>query len=206
MAPFTVGLRESMERVERDSIAYLSRQGRTPSCTRGCCACCEMLVTITWPEAFLLAEDLRARGQVALFLPDLLEQARKASFQGVDSATYWQRRIRCALLLPDGDCALYATRPAPCRLYFAFGPPNLCASRNGHTICTGGARSFGMALAEQLSAQGFERAYEFAPLPLMVLGALRELGEDLGQDALSPSERLRRYGDHVTTQDLKRKR
>jgi Fe-S-cluster containining protein len=171
-----------------------------PSCSRGCSACCELLCLITWPEAALLAEDLRARGLVARLAPALADQARRASFDGVDARTYFDARVPCALLEADHTCAVYAARPAACRYHVAFSP----ACRSARSRRRSGPRRAPPAILrevllpilDEMAEQVGEEAREAGPLPVMVLAALRDLGEDV-QMPITPAVWLARFGARV---------
>jgi Fe-S-cluster containining protein len=198
--PLAETMRDVLAAYEHHFGAWIART-RPTSCAPGCAACCELLCLITWPEALLIAEVLRARGDVARLVPELQHQAVAASFDGIDAKTYFERRIGCAFLGPDRLCAVYAARPAPCRFHVAFTPAALCSDRTpgAATETIDNAPILRQVLGpvlEDLDRQGVPEAREAGPLPVMVLAALRALGEDVGP-SISPREWLDRYGEHV---------
>jgi Fe-S-cluster containining protein len=102
------------------------------SCSRGCSACCFQNVTTSEPEAKLAYEAALGAGH-ALDIERLRKQAEH------DADTYQQALAhserRCVMLKDDGDCAIYAARPAACRTYRVVTPPDLC-----DTVANPGAR------------------------------------------------------------------
>jgi len=84
------------------------------ACRSGCSFCCHNAVSVSAPEAFRLAREVRA-------LPALEQAAvratllnRAAELSALTLAEQAQRRTPCALLSPHGICQAYAARPLPC--------------------------------------------------------------------------------------------
>ena len=194
-------MRRSFEAAAEPFANWIASSGRVPSCAKGCAACCELLALITWPEAALLAEHLITRGLVAKHLPALQEQARRASFDGLDADSYWQARIPCAFLAPDRSCAVYDVRPGPCRWHLAYTAPAACEDRTPGTEIQGcdegePTRVVVLPLLAEMARQVGDVAYEAAPIPIMVLAALQDLGQDVGE-ITSPRAWLDRHGARV---------
>ncbi len=204
MIPLARYMRELMKGADQGFAEWLAQKDtRTPTCVRGCTACCELLALITWPEGVLLAEDLRERGEVERFLPALRDHAKRSSYAGIDPASYWERRIPCAFLQPDGDCGVYAARPTTCRFHIVFSPRERCAARgpDEETLVTQVDEAPLQAqvmvpILKHCNEQGFREAFEIAPVPVMVLGALEQLGELVGP-ILTPHKWFKKYGKHV---------
>lgn len=184
---------------------WVGKSGETISCCKGCpearSACCELLCLITWPEAAVLAETLRERGLVAEYLPRLQEQARRTSFPGVDAGTYFAARIPCAFLTDARECAFYDSRPGPCRYHVVISPPAACDDRTfGNQTASVDivpvlAELLGPILSDMEKQIGQE-AWQIAPLPVLVLAALKDLGEDVGE-VITPEEWRAKYGEHA---------
>lgn len=102
--------------------------GRGP----GCNACCTLLLSLTLPEALLLALHLDAspgRLDRVLRSDESARQASVLSRPKVSTRSYQAERVTCPLLCPrTGLCTAYTVRPLSCRLYLVTTPPHLCAS------------------------------------------------------------------------------
>jgi Fe-S-cluster containining protein len=103
-------------------------------CTRGCTACCYQNVAVSEPEA-----DLAYAAAFRAFHELDVERLRKQAQHGVETfqtaLTHAERR--CVMLKDDGDCAIYAARPAACRVYRVVSEPEACDTEkhpNGRTL------------------------------------------------------------------------
>jgi len=83
------------------------------ACRLGCNHCCHNMVSVTAPEAFLIARAVRTREHQPLLLASAL-QPRLAAAIGLSADQRVGRRIPCPLLI-DGACSIYAERPIMCR-------------------------------------------------------------------------------------------
>ncbi len=200
MIALAEAVRDTFAVTEQSFRAWLTRT-RQPSCSKGCAACCELLTLVTWLDAVLLAEVLRERDLVQEVLPKLVAQAELATFVGVDPVKYFERRIPCALLAADRTCRVYDARPLTCRLHVTFTPAAMCEDRTPGTATE--QLDQAPVLAEvvgpmllEVGRQGFPDAWVFAPLPVMVLAALRELGEEV-PPTITPREWAERHGEHA---------
>jgi Fe-S-cluster containining protein len=140
--------------VERNLVLVLeayAADGLTPSCQRGCDACCHQLVMTTVAEADAAAEAIRAwpsadrawlDGRLTEWLDttaDLRDRLQAESDGDIEAlvedlaAEYWQRRVACPFL-HEGACRLYESRPLICRHHFSLSDPALCAEAEGEAI------------------------------------------------------------------------
>jgi Fe-S-cluster containining protein len=100
--------RALIDKVEAFASATFARRRADMQCGAGCSSCCEVSLRVTSVEADeirigLAALSPSARAEVALRGANA--QAREA----IDEPK------RCAMLEPDGRCAVYAHRPLVCR-------------------------------------------------------------------------------------------
>lgn len=122
--------------------------GKTPSCHKGCAACCRMPVPLSAPEAFALRECVRARStdqqdRISAWFADTksqllshglwqrLSELCNASEQPNDDALedlnreYYALRIPCPFL-EEEVCTIYEERPAACRELLVTSLPERC--------------------------------------------------------------------------------
>jgi Fe-S-cluster containining protein len=208
MIPIADHMRTVFKDTDRGFDQYLAKvqanYGYIKSCKRGCAACCELFNLITWPEAAIIAEQLRADGRLSQFLPRLHKAARQACYQGVDHASYWRRHLACPFLLPKiNDCAIYTVRPLSCRVYVSFSPAELCVLRGKSAPKilqpdTGKIQTQVLfPTLERMFIAGFDKAFDLAPLAVMTLAALREVGVRPARRSIAPATWLHRYGHHM---------
>lgn len=124
------------------------RTGQTISCQNGCAACCRMLVPISVPEAYVLAqaiqdlpESTRQKLQKNItttknllaqegLLPTLLEISETDhsltddEIEPVNQA-YYALRTPCPFL-EEESCSIYEHRPAACRELLVTSDATLC--------------------------------------------------------------------------------
>lgn len=123
---------------EIDRSMQIAAERHHPTCTKGCSACCELLVVLTAVEADALADrvvnDPALKGDVEAILANLDRQS-VALVWGADDIgplrhEWWQARHQCALLDPETKlCRVYEYRPAPCRTHLVVSDPALCGRR-----------------------------------------------------------------------------
>ena len=135
------------ERCERE-LATLA----TPTCRRGCSACCEHLVPVAPAElrrlrgvveALPAGERARLRRRFAsarlqlmkAHLWDLLEDAAVAppEEQAWLASSYRSARVPCPFL-DDGECSIYDERPLACRLQAVTSDPAECHKSRGEVV------------------------------------------------------------------------
>ncbi|HEX7479636.1 MAG TPA: YkgJ family cysteine cluster protein [Polyangiales bacterium] len=101
--------RALVDKVTAFTAAACERRAADIACTAGCSSCCEVWLTVSPVEAAQLRAGLAAlspQARAQLGERGRHEQAREA--EGAANA-------RCAMLEPDGRCAVYAHRPLVCR-------------------------------------------------------------------------------------------
>jgi Fe-S-cluster containining protein len=122
--------------------------GNTISCTKGCAACCRMLVPVSVPEAFLLydlsqslppaeAERLNRqrqntrvtleRGHLWTQLMEIAEWSTPLSDEQLDpiNRDYFGLHVPC-LFLENECCSIYDDRPSACRELHVTSPAEWC--------------------------------------------------------------------------------
>jgi Fe-S-cluster containining protein len=114
------------------------------ACKRGCNACCEELIMVWLPEAMAVArwlgrpQNAEVREHFLAAYPrwrpavgDAPERIARAFARGNAARVaelhieQWQKRVMCAFNR-DGDCTVYAVRPAKCRTGHAIGTNEHC--------------------------------------------------------------------------------
>jgi Fe-S-cluster containining protein len=106
---------EAMAQVRQD--AGIDAELKRIACAQGCSSCCHQVVAVTVAEAERIARFIAALPQ-----PDrqAFHQRAKAAWakgSGLDPAGWWQARIPCAALDPDGGCIIHPVRGLACRGY-----------------------------------------------------------------------------------------
>lgn len=192
-------LRRMSEEAQALEVRQIQDSGGRVSCRQGCAACCRMLIPVSAPEAFALAESIRTwpapRREAALArLRDardtldragLLAQLRDFAeapdqwsdeqFEPVNRA-YFGLRLPCPFLVEE-SCSIYEDRPAACRELQVTSPPEFCDDPERHPV-----RSvpiplrIGTALA-QLWADLAGGPVRFIPLPLALDWAERQAAQ-----------------------------
>lgn len=135
---------QAMALEEQQAVA----SGEHISCRKGCAACCRMLVPLSAPEAFALADlietlpddrrrairrrvDEACRGleQAGLLkrLTDIAESERQLSDEDMEPTNrdYYTLRMPCPFLENEA-CSIYEDRPAACRELLVTTPAELC--------------------------------------------------------------------------------
>ena len=181
-------LRRLGEEAQALEVRRLQAGGDRVSCRRGCAACCRMLIPVSAPEAFALAESMRAwpepRRQAVLArmrdardrldsagllsaLQNFAEAPQQLSdeqFEPVNRA-YFALRLPCPFLVEE-SCSIYEDRPAACRELQVTSPPEFCNDPERHPVQSVPIPlRIGTALA-QLWADLAGGPVRFIPLPL----------------------------------------
>lgn len=141
-------LRDFGAEVQNIEEARAAEKGRFRSCTKGCAACCRMLVPLSSPEAFRVMDYIRqlpveqqqrlaARlEQVKSLLVshglwqqliDVAESERPLNDEALApiNEAYYSLRIPCPFL-EENACAVYEERPSACRELLVTSPPTSC--------------------------------------------------------------------------------
>lgn len=122
-----------------------------PSCKKGCTSCCDQLVPISIPEAFMMHDLVsglsEARQEEVLTrvvdAEAVLEGLGVDAFSLTDTSDqsvrqllvqYHRSGVRCPFL-ENESCSIYASRPASCREYLVSSPAENCA-KIGEAIVT----------------------------------------------------------------------
>ncbi len=151
--PVMRGLGEEVQKLE---LTRAREAGQTLSCHKGCAACCRMLVPISAPEAFALANmmdrlappererllsklDLAqqrlAQAGVLQQLSALAESSDPVSDEAIEplNRAYYALRMPCPFL--DNEiCSIYDDRPAACRELAVTSPATDCQDMTRQTI------------------------------------------------------------------------
>jgi Fe-S-cluster containining protein len=141
----------------------LITEGRKPTCSRTCSACCRHFVASVEPfELLALDAHLKARPEYpetiisnhrkSLLYEDLLVGERKRGApeeEADDRATYryFLKGVPCTFLEADGSCGVYDHRPMACRMFFAESPPRFCA---GKALASPWNRNFQVEMPQEI--------------------------------------------------------
>lgn len=129
-------------------VARSAGSGKAVSCSRGCAACCRMLVPLSVPEALALREwvqTLPAEQQQGIVsrveqakilllrhglwqpLSDLCEAEQPPDDDRLEALNqaYFALRLPCPFL-QDELCVIYEERPSACRELLVSSPPEWC--------------------------------------------------------------------------------
>lgn len=140
------------------------------ACARGCTHCCSLHVSVSAPEALVLAAFLRDQLDATAFAT-LREQLARAAeeVRGLDQAARVTAKTKCPLLVGDA-CSVYPVRPLACAgassvdasaCEKALDDPN--AGVPIEPIVHGAMRAVQLGLAVALSARGLDVGrYELA--------------------------------------------
>ena len=141
-------IRRFGEEAQALEVAHSTDASKTPSCHKGCAACCRMLVPLSAPEAFALGEWVRSRptDQQERIVARLVEAKTQLLSQGlwerlselcnapeqpkddvleVMNREYYALRLPCPFL-EEEVCTIYEARPAACRELLVSSPPERC--------------------------------------------------------------------------------
>jgi len=134
----------------------LAAEGKTRSCTKGCAACCRMLVPLSPPEAYALMDCIRSwpaekRDRIATRLAEtksvllshglwhrlveLGESSRPPDDDALEpiNQEFYVLRIACPFL-EENMCSIYDVRPAACRELLVTSPADHCQDMASYDI------------------------------------------------------------------------
>ncbi len=192
-------MRSLGEEVQALELTRVRQSGHTVSCHKGCAACCRMLVPMSAPEAFALANRIEqleqpernrllakldltqqqlARAGLLPQLSALAESADPPSDEAIEpvNRAYYALRMPCPFLENEA-CSIYDDRPAACRELAVTSPATDCQNMTSHTIRpVPVALRIGTALS-LLWADLTGTAPRLIPLPLAVTWAKQHHAE-----------------------------
>ncbi len=145
IVPLMRGLGEQVQALEQNRVV---EAGQVISCQKGCAACCRMLVPVSAPEAFALAEAFarydeptRTRLEASLDtakarlteaglwerLTALAESPDTPSDDAIEplNRAYYAMRMPCPFLEHE-ICSIYQDRPSACRELAVTSPATFC--------------------------------------------------------------------------------
>jgi len=122
-----------------------------PSCKKGCTSCCDQLIPISIPEAFMIhdlvsgmneerqSEVLTRIVDAEAVLEELGIDAHSLDNAGEQSVRqllvqYHRSGVRCPFLENEA-CSIYTSRPSSCREYLVTSPAENCA-KIGEAVVT----------------------------------------------------------------------
>lgn len=196
-------MRSLGEEVQTMEQRRLVEAGQTVSCQKGCAACCRMLVPVSAPEAYALADtidhleqnernrllakldlagQLLARASLLKQLSSLAESPDPIDDEAVESLNraYYALRMPCPFL--DNEvCSIYADRPAACRELAVTSPATECRDMTSEAIravpvAVRISTTLGLLWAELTTT-----APRLIPLPLAIDWAKRHRREQAGR-------------------------
>jgi len=106
-------------------------------CKKGCSFCCSRIVPVTTDEAELLVTRLEAQdGGTILprriqYLEDQAEYPLNQEFQYLALPPAIKA---CIFLTPQGECSVYTSRPAACRIHQVTSEPIHCSPEEGTKV------------------------------------------------------------------------
>jgi hypothetical protein len=162
-----IGLMRSVLRLGSNVVRGAREGARLPiaasACAVGCAHCCRVHVSVTPPEAFVLAAFLRdTRADLAAVTARVVEAAERV--RSMDQDARLAAKLACPLL--EGErCAAYPARPLACAGANSFDAA-ACA-RGGEIplepLLLGGLRATSLGLSVALAARGLDAGrYELA--------------------------------------------
>lgn len=154
--------------------------------------CCEYLALCTTIEAADIALLLTSKPDWRTIVPELVSNALRCDFEGLNEREYQLRRIPCPFLRPVGAglkrCGIYSHRPGPCRYLYSLDSPDSCSAAATASKTNGSHRALDTVAVQQYIA---EVSQEFcddvklvnmvAPISIMVLSMMHAIVFDPGQ-------------------------
>lgn len=141
-------LRQLGEQAQALEQQRATASGAAISCTRGCAACCRMLIPVSPPEAFALSAMVAAlpderrqaierrladthakleKAGLLAGLSNLAETNRPVTDEEAEplNRAYYALKLPCPFL-ENEECSIYADRPAACRELLVTSPAEWC--------------------------------------------------------------------------------
>lgn len=196
-------MRSLGEEVQALELTQVRQTGQTVSCHKGCAACCRMLVPISAPEAFALAQTIErleqperdrllakldlaqqqlARAGVLKQLSALAESSDPISDEAIEpvNRAYYALRMPCPFLENEA-CNIYEDRPAACRELAVTSPSNDCQDMTSRSIRPVPVAVRISTTLSLLWAELTGTTPRLIPLPLAVDWAKRHQAEQAGR-------------------------
>ena len=140
------------------------------ACSMGCSSCCYLHVSVTVPEALVIAAYLRdTRSDEELVALRAVVEATAARVRTLDQGRRMIEKIACPLLSPhDGSCTAYLVRPLVCAAANSLDAAACArALESGDAEATlpidplqrGGVRATRIGLSVALRARGLDAAH-----------------------------------------------
>ena len=149
-------MRSLGEEVQALELTRVRQTGHSVSCHKGCAACCRMLVPMSAPEAFALANRIDrldqperdrlltklelaqqqlARAGVLTQLSALAQSSDPPSDEAIEplNRAYYALRMPCPFL-DNEACSIYEDRPAACRELAVTSPATDCQNMASQSI------------------------------------------------------------------------
>jgi Fe-S-cluster containining protein len=114
---------------ECDPVAEAAATQLHATCTKGCAACCHLLVLMPLAEAITIALYVFTHWQPQDGLALVLRCQEQLSVYGdkVTIDAHFKKQIPCVFLGDDKLCRVYEVRPTSCRYHTAVSPPANCS-------------------------------------------------------------------------------
>ncbi len=97
-----------------DHSMHMNPPEYSPACTKGCSYCCRNFVSLSAPQAFVIADHIRSAYSENLDAAVERIFAAEEQTRDVDQERRYTERQPCALLVDD-VCSVYEARPTTCR-------------------------------------------------------------------------------------------
>ena len=104
------------------------KEHKPPTCTRGCCACCDLSVAVSWAEACLVdgAKDRIPNRDLEKWTKRVIALSHRLP-DGEDFSKAYRDEIGpCPFLDTGGACGIHAFRPLACRMLVSELSPRYC--------------------------------------------------------------------------------
>jgi len=111
------------------------------SCTKGCSACCRLILDIHGIEAENIRRYVinnidenkinRIVNDFKKLLPYTPTMEQRVNNNEL-RYKYFEKYLSCAFLDDKGECSIYPVRPIKCRSYFVFSDPEICKPNKKH--------------------------------------------------------------------------
>lgn len=169
------------------------------TCRKGCSDCCHLLISVTFPEAVAIAEELlrnpAREGQMKRLMPTLYAQIATIA-EGAEKKEpghYFKAGSPCVFLDSETKtCTIYEQRPSSCRLHYVVTEPALCSPTVEATVGRVNMEDISLRhlrVAEHVSMQASVPLWS-GPFQVMLLWALKLLTEGRSAIETAHAEKL----------------